>query len=398
MRTFITWLKRIVLAAVVLAIVAALVWSMIPRPVPVEAAAVTRGPMRVTIDEDGRARVQHRHVVAAPLAGSLARIELRPGDPVEAGAVVARIAPLPSPLLDPRSRAEVEGRVAVARAARRQAEAGVERARTAAEFAARELARVRRLAEQGAAPRVELERRQLEADVASRDLASARFAAAVAASEVTTAEALVARLGKGGRRDEEVVVQAPVAGRVLRVIAESEGVVAPGTPLVEVGDPARLEIVVDVLTADAVSIRPGAPVSVEAWGGPPLAGVVRLVEPSAVTRISALGVEEQRVNAVVDLAGSEEARAGLGDGWRVEARILTWQGEDVLQVPLGALFRAGDSWAVYVVDAGRARQRLVEIGRRSGTTAQVLEGLREGEPVILHPGERLRDGVRIAAR
>jgi HlyD family secretion protein len=388
------WLKRLAVVAVLATIAGVIAWSFVPKPVPVETARVVRGPFEVTVDEDGRARVQDRYIIAAPLAGTIARLELHPGDSVAAGAVIARLAPLPSPLLDTRSRAELDGRLGAARARRKQAAATVRRAEAAAAYARTELARAERLAREGAAPGAELDRRRLEADVAARDLDSARFAAAVADDELATAQALIARLGRRAVADEELVVRAPVAGRVLRVFAESEGAIAPGTPLVEIGDPTRLEVVADLLTADAVAVRPGAPVTIAGWGGAPLAGTVRLVEPSATTRISALGVEEQRVAVVVDLADGEQAR-GLGDGWRVEVRIVTWSGDDVVQVPLGALFRDGDRWAVFIVDDGRAVQRWLELGQRGTMTAEVVTGLAPGDAVILHPTERVTPGVRV---
>ncbi|MBK9035819.1 MAG: HlyD family efflux transporter periplasmic adaptor subunit [Myxococcales bacterium] len=391
------WITRIIVGAVLLAIVAVLVWSMWPQPVPVEVAPVTRTPLRITVDEDGRARVEDRYLVAAPLAGTLGRIELRAGDPVAAGAVVARIAPLPAPLLDPRTRVELTGRVDVARAQRRQAEATVERARINAEYAARERDRLRPLVAQQAVPGIELDRADLTAEIAARDLSSAQFAAAVARHALTTAEAMAARTGQRGDGDD-VLVEAPVSGQVLRVLVPSAGAVAPGTPLLELGDPHHLEIVADVLTADAVAIQPGASATITGWGGPPVAGRVRRVEPSATTRLSALGVEEQRVDVVIDLTAPPQAWAGLGDGWRVEVAIVTVELPEVTAVPLGALRRAGDGWSVYVVADGVARRRVVTLGQRNAEVGEVTAGLAVGERVILHPGERITDGVRVRAR
>ena len=394
------WIKRVVLGLILAAIAAALVWSMWPRPVPVDVARVGRGPLTVTVDEDGRARVVDRYLVTAALAGTLARIELRPGDDVAAGAIVARVAPLPAPLLDPRTRTELTGRRDVARAQERQAASAAERAKVASDFAERELERARGLANRDALPSADVERAQLAAEMAARDLLSVRFAATVAAAEAATAERLLARLGRsaGNEAVDDVEIRSPIAGRVLRVIAGSEGVVGPGTPLVELGDPARLELVADVLTADAVAIRPGADVVIDGWGGAPLAGRVRRVEPSASTRVSALGVEEQRVDVIVDLASPPEAWRDLGDGWRVEVHVTTWQAADVLAVPLGALFRTGEAWAVYVVDGGRARRRVVELGHRNSLLAEVTGGLADGDRVVLHPGERVTDGVRVVPR
>ena len=391
----VVWVKRSAVAAILVAIAGAIVWSLLPEPVPVEAVTIARGPLTVTVDEDGQARVQDRYTIAAPLVGTLARIELDPGDSMSAGAVVARIAPVPPPLLDVRSRREIEGQVAVARARQAQAAAVVERAQANQRYQASELARVRKLVERGALAGVELERQELAADVARRELESARFGGAIAADELATARALLARMQQPGAEGDEVVVRSPVSGRVLRVIAQSAGVVAPGTPLVEVGDPSRLEVVVDVLTADAADIEPGTPVALTGWGGPPLRGAVRLVEPSAVTRVSALGVEEQRVAVVIDLLDPPSAWRGLGDGWRVDARIAVWSAPDVVQVPLGALFRDEESWAVYVVAGGRARLRRIDLGRRGESLAEVKQGLAPGERVVFHPSERVADGTRV---
>ena len=391
------WITRIVLGAVLLTIVAALVWSMWPQPVPVELATIGRTPLRITVDEDGRARVEDRYLVTAPLAGTLGRIELRAGDPVATGAVVARIAPLPAPLLDPRTRTELTGRVDVARAQRRQAEAAVERAKLAADFAARERTRLAALVAQRTLPGIELDRADLSAEIAARDLASTQFAATVASHALTTAIAMAARAGRPGGGDDVDVV-APVSGQVLRVLAPSAGAVAPGTPLLELGDPRRLEIVADVLTADAVAIRPGAAATITGWGGAPIAGRVRRVEPSATTRLSALGVEEQRVDVVIDLAAPPEAWTGLGDGWRVEVAIVTVELPEVTTVPLGALRRTGDGWSVFVVTDGTARRRAITLGQRNAAVAEVTAGLAVGDQVILHPGERVTDGVRVRAR
>jgi HlyD family secretion protein len=390
------WISRLLLVAVIAAIVVALAWSMWPRPIPVEVATITRAPLRITVVEEGRARVEDRYLVTAPLAGTMARLELVPGDAVAAGAVIARIAPLPTPLLDARTKTELTGRVDVARAQRRQAEAALERARVAAEFATRERERLAGLVASRAVPGIELERADLTAQVAGRDLASARFALAVADHGVTTAAAMAARAGRGG--DDEVVVVAPVSGQVLRVDTVSAGVVAPGTPLVELGDPQRLELVAEVLTADAVAIRPGATVAITGWGGAPLAGRVRRVEPSAITRVSALGVEEQRVAVVIDLTAAPAAWAGLGDGWRVEVEIVTVELPEVIAVPLGALRRDGDGWSAFAIVDGQARRRRLTLGQRNRDAAEVTAGLSAGERVILHPGERITDGVRVTPR
>jgi HlyD family secretion protein len=305
--------------------------------------------------------------------------------------------PLAPSLLDPRSRAEAQARVAAARAALSQSATAVERARAAHAFARRDMERQRVLLAEGATAHQVAEQAELAERMRREELASAEFGRQVAASELRVAQAALARLGSGSV--EEFAIRAPVRGRVLRVMQESEGVVQPGTPLLEIGDPAALEIVVDVLTTDAVEIRTGAPVRIERWGGDAtLAGRVTRVEPSAFTRLSALGVEEQRVNVVIGLDGPPAAYASLGDGYRVEVGIVVWERSGRLLVPVGAVHRQGDGWAAYVVEAGRARLRSVRIGRRNGTDAEVLEGLREGERVVLYPTDTVEDGARVAQR
>jgi HlyD family secretion protein len=391
--------KWIVATLAAAALALGLAKAFAPNPVAVEVAAVTRGPLRVTVDEDGRTRVTDRFVVSAPLAGTLARIELQPGDSVRRGHAVARIVPLASPLLDPRSRAESEARVAAAAAARRQAQASVERANAAAGQAAREAARERSLLGAGATAVRTVEEAELAERMRREELASAEFAVKITEAELKLARAALLRLGApGAAPGEQLVVSAPVDGRVLRVLQESEGVVQAGEPLVEIGDPAAIEGVVDVLTVDAVRIAPGAPVLVEEWGGDVvLPGHVHRIEPSAFTRVSALGVEEQRVNVIVHLEGPAERWRMLGDGFRIETRIVEWQGDDVLQIPSGAVFRQGEGWGVYTMEDGRARLRRVELGHRSDTAAQVLGGLQPGDTVVLYPGDNVRDGQRIEA-
>jgi HlyD family secretion protein len=391
--------KWIALAITAIALALGLARAFAPTPVAVEVALVSRAPLQVTVDDDGRTRVPDRFVVSAPLAGTLARIELEPGDTLRGGDPVARIVPLPSPLLDPRSRAEAEARVAAAAAAVRQAATAIGRARAAVEQATRDAARERALVGAGATAPRSVEEAELAERMRREELASAEFGQKVAASELQLARAAVRRLDTStAASGEELVVRAPVEGQVLRVLQESEGVVHAGDPLVEIGDPSGIEAVVDVLTADAVQIVPGARVLIEQWGGDSaLQGHVHRVEPSAFTRVSALGVEEQRVNVIVHLEGAPLGRHALGDGFRVETRIVVWEAGDVLQVPAGAVFRQGDGWAVYLAQNGRAVLRTVRLGRRSDAAAQVLGGLEVGDAVILYPGDNVRDGQRIDA-
>jgi HlyD family secretion protein len=389
--------KRALWAIVAAGVAVALAIGLRPKPVGVETAVVTRGPLVVTVNEDGRTRVEDRYVISAPLAGTITRMTLEAGDSVEQGAVVARLVPTASPMLDPRSRAQAEARVAAARAAVSQAGTAVERARAAYGFARREADRQRALLRDGATAPQMAEQAELTERMRQEDVTSAEFGRRVAASELRLAHAALASIGEGPR--EEFTVHAPVRGQVLRVLQESEGVVQPGTPLVEIGNPRALEVVVDVLTTDAVDIRPGAAVKIERWGGDSaLTGHVHRVEPSAFTRLSALGVEEQRVNVIIHLDHLGGQPPKLGDGYRVEASIVVWAGQDRLLVPGGALFRQGEGWATYVVEDGRTRLRSVEVGRRNAATVEVVKGLRAGERVVLYPTDKVQDGARAEIR
>jgi len=398
-RSIARWARRIVVTLLALGLVAALVVAWLPKPLVVDVAAVARGPMRVSIDEDGRTRVKDRYVVSAPMTGNVGRLELHPGDAIVERAIIARIVPAAAPLLDARTRAELEARVGQAQAARMQAESGIARAQAALALATTTAARQRTLTASGAASLVERERSDLEERARTEELTSARFGARVAAHQVEMAQAAIGRVGGRGGATEQLEVTSPVAGQVLRVIQQSEGVVGPGTPLVEVGDPSALEIVVDVLTTDAVIIRPGAHVEIDRWGGErKLRGHVRLVEPSAFTRVSALGVEEQRVNVVIDLDEPRERWSALGDGYRVEAAIVVWEEPDVLRVPASAVFRRGEGWAVFRLEGGVARLRTVDAGKRNGLDVQIVRGLAVGDRVIAHPSDRVVDGVDAVAR
>lgn len=390
---------RVVTVLLLLAAAAGVVWSLMPRPVPVEVATVTKGRFVATVEEDGKTRVRERYVVAAPLTGRLTRVRLKAGDQVRADDVIATIVPSPAPLLDPRSRREAEERLGAAEAALVRAEAAVERARAQDAQADTELARARMLSERAVASKQALERAELAKRVADRDLRAAAFLHHAAEHELSQARALLARYAAGGDASEAWNVTAPVSGLVLRVAQESETIVQPGSPIMEIGDRRDIEIVVDVLSTDAVEIRPGAEVAIVNWGGPgTLAGRVRRVEPGAFTKVSTLGVEEQRVNILVDIASSPEQWAGLGDAYRVDAQIAVFAQDDATIVPAGALFRRGESWSVFVVEDGRATVRPVTLLRRSGRSAAVSAGLQPGERVIVYPSDRIDSGVRVEAR
>lgn len=389
--------RRVIGSLFALGVVALIVVASLPKPVPVDTAEVASGPLEVTVDEDGRTRVEDRFVVDAPIGGRVGRPELQAGDPIIEGQVLARIAPLPPQLMDQRSRAQAEARVASARAAQRQSRASVARAQAAAEQADADRDRQARLSKSGGVAAASAERATFEARARAEELTSARFGVRVADYEVRMAQAALGRHGETG--DDQMEVPAPIDGRVLRVLQESEGVVQAGTPLVEVGDPAALEIVVDVLTSDAVRIATGAPVRIERWGGDAvLEGRVRRIEPSAFTKTSALGVEEQRVNVVIAIESPREEWEPLGDGYRVEARIRVWRDEDVLQVPTSALFRSDEGWAVFVIEGGVAKRRSVEVGRQTGVEAAIESGLESGERVIVHPSDQITDGVSVEPR
>lgn len=392
------WLRRLVWIALGLMALALVVIAVQPKPVEVELARATRGVFSVTVDEDGVTRVTDRFIISAPLAGQLERIELDPGAEVKQGDVLARLTPAKAPLLDERTRREAEARVLAASAGLRQAEAQKERAQAALELSTREATTGRALASRGVVNQQELDRLVLDERSRTAELASAEFATKVARHELSMAQAALGRIGGKGDSLEQLVVTSPVSGRVLKVIRESEGVVQAGTELLEVGDPSALEIAVDVLTSDAVHIRPGAHVSVEEWGGDNLIGVVRQIEPSAFTRLSALGVEEQRVNVVIDLKSPYEEWRLLGDGYRTEARIEIYRNESALTIPWNALFRRSEAFHVFVQEQGRAALRKVEVGRRNERVAEILSGLDEGEEIILHPSDRVQPGVLVASQ
>jgi len=371
-------------------VAALLVWLAVrPSPVPVDVATATVGPLQVTIDEEARTRVRDRYVVTAPIAGRVARISLEAGDRVVRDAVVARMTALP---LDPRSRAQAVAQVAAAGDAQRAAAAAVTQAREALAQARRERVRATDLASRGLVSPEERERAELADTLAAQDLEAALFRADAARHDVEAARAALISAGSGG----VVTLRSPVAGVVLRIPERSERVVAAGEPLLELGNCGDLEIVADLLSSDAVKVRPGDRMLVEDWGGDSaLAARVRRVEPGGFTRISALGVEEQRVHVVAELNQCPDA---LGDGYRVEARIVIWEADSVLKVPTTALFRAGAGWGVFVIDGGRAAERAVQVGRQNAFEAEITAGLEAGERIVRHPGDRIREGVRVKAR
>ena len=389
----------IIITAVIIA--GLLTWGLWPQPVLIEIAIATRAPMMVSIEEEGRTRVIDRYVVSAPVDGVACRVKLNVGDPVERGQLLLGITPLESQVLDARSRAQAEARVAAAKSALQAAREQSGAASADLEYANNELARLKPLMEEGMVSREAFDRVNTRARVAAAAVRTADFNVEVARYELEAAQTTLeySAATSSGVPAESVPVRSPIDGRILRVEHECEGPVRTGEPLLEVGDPNALEIEVDVLSADAVRIQAGIPVVFERWGGDqPLQGVVRIVEPVGFTKVSALGVEEQRVLVISDFVSPAEDWARLGDGYRVEARFVLWQEDDVLQVPASSLFRYDGGWALFVVEDDRAVRRVVGVGQRNGLIAQILEGVAEGDTVIVHPSDAVEDGRRVRAR
>ena len=386
---------RVLAVIAVVAVVAALAFW--PSSIEVDAVEVTRGAMQVTIDEEGETRVRQRFVVSAPVAGRLQRIELEPGDRVVRGqTVVARLTPAASPLLDTRTRAELTAASDAARAALGQAQAERDRAAAARDRARSTLRRQEELAKAGAVARDDIEAAETTVRSTEEAHRAAEFTVSRAEYELQLARARLQAPAAGGR---PVDVVAPVDGVVLKRLRESESVVPVGEPLLEIGDPSQIEIVADLLSTDAVRIPAHARVLIEQWGGSePLEAVVRRVEPSGFMKVSALGVEEQRVNVVIDLADRSGQAHQLGDGYRVEVRVVVWQEADVVKVPVGSLFRSGDEWSAFVIDEGRTRLQRVQLGQRNDTEGQIVDGLQPGQTVVLHPPDTLTDGTRVTVR
>ena len=381
-----------------LVIVLAIVRGFQPQPVIVNVAKASRGPMRVTVEEEGKTRVIDRFIVSAPIAGFARRVEMDVGDLVRRGTVLVRLDPLRARVLDPRSRAEATARVAAAQASLSAAKQDVEAAATDASFRESELKRTRELFESLTIPKQNLDQAETDSRRAQATLRSAKFSVEVARHQLEVARTALrySAAQQAGRPSETVAISSPVSGRVLKLIHESEGVVQAGQALVEIGDPRGLEIEVEVLSADAVKLTPGTRTLLERWGGDrPLEAEVRTVEPVGFTKISALGVEEQRVLVIADIVSPPEDWKRLGDGYRVEAQFILWEEAEVLQIPGNTLFRRGDGWAVFVIEAGIARRRVVTLGRRNGLAAQVLSGVQHGETLIAHPDEAIDAGVEV---
>ena len=389
--------RKLWIAGGVIALVLLLVLASRPQPTLVETAVVRRAELVVVLPEEGETRVRDRYEVSAPVAGRILRIELEPGDPVVADeTVLVRFLPVAPTPLDARSLAEARATVDATRSALGRAEAEQKRLQKELEFARSERQRFARLRDDGVVSAEVLERAELAEQTASEAVRAAEFSVATTRAELQAARA---RLTGGIASTGDVLdLKSPVSGVVLRRLRESEAVVAPGEPLIEVGDPRSLEIISDYLSSDAVRVEPGDEAEIRDWGGPPLRARVRRVEPSGFTKISALGVEEQRVNVILDLESGQPAADRLGDAFRVEVGIEIWRERDVLVVDNGALFRQGNEWATYRIIDGRAQRTLVELGQRGRRESQILGGLEDGEAVVLYPPSALEDGGAVEAQ
>jgi HlyD family secretion protein len=394
------WRRLLATAAVIGLAAAGLAYAFWPSPVIVDLAPVARGSLEVAIAGEGKTRIKEIYAVSTPVAGRVLRLQVHAGDAVKANdTVVAVIQPAEPTFLDVRARAQAEAAVLAAEAAKALAEAELAQVNAELSFARSDLERSRTLARRDTIARRELERAELEVQTREAVVATARAAVSQADAELQSARAVLIQPGQHDAAACCIEVRSPESGQVLRVLSESEAVVTAGTPLLEIGDPGDLEIVVDLLSADAVRVKPGAAVYINHWGGDTtLAGRVRLVEPSGFTKVSALGIEEQRVNVVIDFADPPQKWLGLGDAFRVDLRIVVWHAADILKIPVSALFREREDWAVFVAVDGRAQRRRVVIGERNSTEAEVTAGLTADDVVIMHPSDRVEDGVRVEAR
>lgn len=380
------------------ALIGLVIYGLMPKPLEVDSAQVKKAPLVVSVIEEGKTRIRHRHVISPPITGYLRRVALRPGAPIVRGeTILATIQASTSNFLDSRTMAEAQARINAAESVREAREADLGRAAAALELAEKQLERQAKLQKSGASAAQEYDIAQSEAQVRMREKNAAEFAMRAASSDVEVARAaLLQAQAPSGEGAKPIQIIAPVDGFVLNVYEESERPVTPGMPIMEVGDVHDLEAEVELLSNDAVGVAPGADVSIEQWGGElPLKGKVSVVEPGGFTKISALGVEEQRVKVRVDFIDPVPPGHMFGDRYRVEARIVTWKGDDVLQLPAGALFRKGNQWMTFVVEGGVAHERKVTIGKTNGVASQVLDGLTVGDQVIMHPPDKIKEGVKV---
>ena len=393
--------RALLVIGVILAVVGATIYGFLPKAVEVDLVAVSRGPLQVTIEEEGRTRLKERFVVSAPTAGYMRRIDAKVGDLVRKGQTVAALEPLRPQPLDPRSRAEAEATVAAAQAG---LNAAIEQERAAAagtDYLEKRLERVENLYAKRYVARDQLDQTESEAKKARAVQWSAKAAVDVSRSELERAKTVLKNFPHGAiaEKADTISVSSPVSGAVIKMYRESEGAVHAGEPLLEIGDSKNLEVRVELLSSDAVKIKKGGVVLFKRWGGEgTLTGMVRIVEPAGFTKVSSLGVEEQRVLVIAEFTSPPATWSLLGDGYRLEAHFVVWEGKDVLQIPAGGLFRSGEDWAVFVEDNGKARQRTLEVGQRNGLTAEIISGLKETERVVAHPDDSIKNGTAIRSR
>jgi HlyD family secretion protein len=379
------------LAAIAAAILIALAFR--PKPVQVETARTVKGPLQVTVDEDGETRAHDRFTLAAPIGGRLSRIELHEGDEVGPGTLIATISPLP---LDAREAAEIRARIQAAEARKQETQQQLARWKNDHAQAQRDLNRARALAKERVIAHQELEQAENKQVSTNKEVEAAKFRVQSAIADVEREKAGLISLEEQTQASRLVALRSTARGRILRILEKSERVVPYGTPIVILSNPNKIEIVVDLLSTDAVKVKPGAPVIIENWGGPkPLRARVRTVEPYGFTKVSALGIEEQRANLIADFVDPPN---GLGDGYRIDARIVIWESPSVLKIPASALFRVGQEWNAFVIDNGRVRLLAVEVGHRNASEAEITKNLTEGAEVILHPANDLKDDARVIPR
>jgi len=387
--------KQLYISAFVIVIVLLIIWGFLPSAISVNTDQAEVAPLEVTIEEEGKTRVTDRYTISAPVTGYILRIPFEVGDTVTAGQKLFDIQPVPD-LISARQREVAQAQLEAAKARLKQANENLDLALEEKRIADVELQRIQNLYEAGIGTEQGLDEAKLAARRAAAQKASAEFSVSVAEHEIQAAQSTLKTFQTSGQK-EEIAIAAPVSGSLLQIHKKSEGTIQAGAPILEMGDPYSLEIKVDLLSTDAVKVEPGTKVRIKRWGNDRiLHGIVRRVEPSGYTRISALGVEEQRVPVIVDLVSPRDQWERLGDGFRVVAEFIIWQGDNVLQVPSSSLFRIrGDQWALFVVDDGTARVREVESGHQSGLRVQITDGLKEGETVITHPDERIEEGTRV---
>ncbi len=392
-------IRRLLPWALGIGILALVGWGLKPKPIEIETGVVARGPLTVRVSEEAKTRIRNRYVVAAPVAGKMRRVPLKPGDEVKAGeTLLTAIEPMATPLLDPRARVQAEAVVSMKEAARKQAVQGLDAQQAALKMAEADRDRIRAVQRAGTVSETDRDRAEGDASIKASEVRASQFALQVLDYEIAQARAALER-PDASTVGNLVEVKSPVSGRVLKVMQESETVVSPGQAILEVGDPADLEIEAEILSRDAVTIHAGDSVSIEQWGGDsPLKGRVRRVEPAGFTKISALGVEEQRVIVLSDLIEPPAEAKSLGDRYRVEVRVAVWHSDDVPVIPSGALFREGNTWKTFLYQNGTAKLVSVEAGHSDGRLTEVLSGLSPGDEVLLHPPDTVKAGSSVRKR